>query len=265
MRISRLDIWLPLIAVLTANAPAVAGMAPADATALLAKTQALDKRCNILASDARQELQDFVARAEIALAEMQSVQVARAALAKGRASGKIGTCGPEQAKLVKDVLDEVRKGAGALAQAPAEVEASADPAVPTDQTRHFAAAIEPKVQVAATPKQEAAVLAVADDQPMLQKTKPKPAKKPQLTKLEEPKPANLRKPGKVPQKLSQYASVAQKYYIARRCNSMGAAAIQRLYGTVLWSHKQALASNPASAIKAMLRNVEAKAGSQRCS
>ena len=243
MRILPLVICFPLLAALGPFAPAVAGMAAADATALLAKTQALDKRCNILSSEARQELQDFVARAEIALAEMQSVQVARTALAKGRASGKIGDCGPEQANLVNQVLDEARKGAGASAQSPVAVEASADPAI--------------------TPKQEVAVLTTADEP--LKKPKPKPAKTPLLAKLDGQKPTTLQKPVKAPKKLSQYAGLAQKYYLARRCNTMGTAAIQRLYGTVLSSHRQAMASNSASSVKAMLRAVEAKAGSQSCS
>ncbi len=243
MRISSLYICLPLLAALGPFASAGAGMAPADATSLLAKTLALDKRCNILSADSRQELQDFVARAEIALAEMQSVQVARAALAKGRASGKVGDCGPEQARLVNEVLDEARKGAGASAQSPVEVEASADPAI--------------------TPKQEVAVLTTADEP--LKKPKPKPAKKPLLAKLDGQKPTMLQKPVKAPKKLSQYAGLAQKYYLARRCNTMGTAAIQRLYGTVLSSHRQAMASNSASSVKAMLRAVEAKAGSQSCS
>lgn len=262
MRISPLYICLPLFVALGPFAPALAGMAPADATALLAKTYVLDKRCNILSAADRQELQDFVARAEIALAEMQSVQVARAALAKGRASGKTGECGPEQAKLVNDVLNEARKGADTNVQAPVEVEASAEPA---DQTKQLATSSEPKVQVVASPKQDVAVLAAAENQPPLQKPKLKSTKKLQLAKVDAPKPAKIQKPVKAPQKLSQYASLAQKYYIARRCNTMGAAAIQRLYGTVLSSHKQAMASNSASAVKAMLRSVEAKAGGQNCS
>ncbi len=263
MRISPLYICLPLFAALGPFAPAVAGMAPADATALLAKTQALDKRCNYLSADDRQELQDFVARAEIALAEMQSVQVARAALAKGRASGKIGDCGAEQARLVQEVLDEARKGAGANARPPVAVEASADPAIPAEATKLTAAASEPDQQATATPKQEVAVLAAADEP--LQKPKSKLAKKPLPAKLDGLKSATLQKPVKASKKLSQYAGLAQKYYLARRCNTLGTAAIQRLYGTVLASHKQAITSNSASSVKAMLRAVEAKAGSQSCS
>ena len=222
---------------------------PAEATALLAKSQVIDKRCNILDADGRQELQDFTALAEIALAEMQSVQAARGALAKGRALGKAEVCSPEQTKLVTAILIEARKGAAPTRVAGITAEKSIQKPVP---------AIEPTPVVVseAVPEPKASP-----------KRASKPLKKALLVKtmaLVPSKSDKLEKPAKQPVKLSSYANLVEKYYLARRCNSVSPSALNKLYGSVLSNHKVAVANNSPAAVKAVLRSAEARAGSRRC-
>ena len=256
MRFRNILISLPLLLCATQlvkpfSMAEAAAMNAMEATGLLAKSQAIDVKCSILTKDQSQNLKDFVARAEISIAEKASVSVARKTIAAGRAEGKAALCDQSATKLVIDVLAAAT--AAAVAAPIADTTKSAEP-----QT--FVAA--PVVQ-----KSEPAVKAVAivEAQPVTKKAivtvKPrKPKAKPIAAKLE--KPVKLAKPVKG---LGSYAAVAEKYYIATRCGTMSASGISRLYKTVLSNHQQAMANNRPVAVRAMLRAAEARAGNKSCS
>jgi hypothetical protein len=249
MRLIPLLISLPvLVGLAQASQPVLAKtMDATDATMLLAKSHALDMKCNILGEGDGQQLSDYVARAEISLAEKVSVSAARKAIASGREAGKSAACDDASRKLVGDVL------------------AAAKTAVETP-------VIAEKPIVTAEPeKPETTALAVAEPAPqpapvVAKPKKPiiaaKPVKLAKPVKIEKTdKPA---KPVKVKSGLQGYAKVAETYYAAMKCGNMSRGQMSKLYKAVLASHQQAVANNSARDVRAMLRNAEARGGSKSC-
>jgi outer membrane biosynthesis protein TonB len=242
---------------------AICGMAQAlpasEVTAILAKSQALNARCGILNENDSQDLMDFLARAEILLAERESVGAAKAALSKGKAQGSSGACGSEESKFVNDVLAAAKAGSAAEdavqpaaeqpaaePQSPAQVEAS----TPSPEPEPEKPAKKPKVAEVkpAKKKTEAVALATEDKKP---KTKPAIL-------------ADAKQKKKTSPALSTYAGLAQKYYTELKCRNMSGPAVKRLYASVLSSHKKALADSGASAVRTTLRSAEARANASRC-
>jgi hypothetical protein len=255
MRLCYIVISLPLLLCATQitkpfSLAQAAAMDASVATGLLAKSAAIDVKCAVLAKDQSQNLKDFVARAEISLAEKASVTIARKTISAGRAEGKAARCDPAAVKLVNDVL----AAATAAAAAPiSDTTTSGEP-----QTLAAAPVLK---------KAEPAVKAVAivEPQPVAKSTvgvtkSANPKAKTVVAKVE--KPVKLIKPVKG---LGSYAAVAEKYYIATRCGTMSASDISRLYQTVLSNHQQAIANNRPVAVRAMLRAAEARAGNKSCS
>jgi outer membrane biosynthesis protein TonB len=246
MRIAHFMISLPLLIGLAQFAPPAIAQAlnPAEATTLLSKSHALNLKCNILGDADGQQLRDFVARAEISLAEKVSVAVARKAIASGRADAQTATCDDASRKMVGDVL----AAAKTAVETPVIAEKPAEPEKP-----------------------ETTALAVAEPAPAAPKVIAKPAKPISLIKPRTPpvqvKPTTTTKsvkPLKAKPGLQAYAQVAETYYAALKCRDLSRGKMQRLYKTVLASHQQALASNRPGDIKAMLRNAEARGGSRSC-
>jgi outer membrane biosynthesis protein TonB len=260
MRFRPLVISLPLVLWATQlmnpmSVAEAAGMDATQATALLAKSQAIDVKCSVLAKDKSQNLRDFVARAEISLAEKVSVAVARKTISGGRSEGKLVTCDAAAAKLVNDVL----------AAATVAVAAPIADATTIDKPKTVAATPTP-------PAPQAKVIAIVEAEPvqkpnktltLVKAPKPKvktaPVKAVQTAKSEKPVKSLKSVKG-----LGSYAAVAEKYYVAARCGSMSASEISRLYKTVLTNHQQALTSNRPRDVRAMLRAAETKAGNKSC-
>ena len=235
-----------------------------EATALLSQSFAINAKCHVLPDAERDELMDFLARAEIALAEQSSVKEARAAVAKGRTAGNASTCSTDDKQLVMTTLGFARHAqAGSQTQ-----EAGANPikTAPDRESLPVKAAsttVKPQAQADAQPV--TAAVAVAEP-PAEVKPKKVKTKKPQPVKaqvLPEVKKAPLKKRASS-SSLSRYANVAQKYYVELKCRSMSGAAVKRLYANVLANHRKALAENDPAAVKSMLRAAEARAGSARC-
>jgi hypothetical protein len=203
----------------------------------------------VLSTEQSQELKDYVARAEISLAEKASVAVARKSISDGRAQGKAAVCDANATKLVKDVL----AAANAATTVPVEDETEAAPMTAqkpeTKKTGDAVALVEP---------QQPAVKA-KPVQPSKRAEPVKPVKPEPVVKAEKPQ-----KPVKVKQSLGSYAAIAEKYYVARRCRNMSGAQIGKLYKTVLASHKQAMVQNKPGDVRAMLRAVENRADDKPC-
>jgi outer membrane biosynthesis protein TonB len=232
-----------------------------EVTAMLAKSQALDARCSILSETDRQDLMDFLARAEILLAERESVSAAKAALSKGKAQGANGACGPEETKFVNDVLAAAKAGSAnedAIQQA--EEPTPVEPQSPA-QIEAQKPVEQPKQVVVEKPVQKPKLV---EAKPV--KKKPETVAVTTVTKKAKTKPAILaeaKKQKKTPA-LSAYSGLAQRYYTELKCRNMSGSAVKRLYANVLSSHKKALADSGASAVRTTLRNAEAKANASRC-
>jgi outer membrane biosynthesis protein TonB len=242
---------------------AVCGVAQAlpasEVTAMLAKSQALNARCSILSENDSQDLMDFLARAEILLAERESVSAAKAALSKGKAQGASSACGPEETKFVNDVLSAAKTGSAgeepiqqveespaAKPQAPAQTQASTPTAEPDSEKP----VLKPKVAEAKPTKKKAETIALAAE-----------AKK---SKAGAAIQTDSKQKKKSSSALSTYAGLAQKYYTELKCRNMSGPAVKRLYASVLSSHKKALADSGASAVRTTLRSAEARANASRC-
>ena len=65
--------------------------------------------------------------------------------------------------------------------------------------------------------------------------------------------------------LNRYAELTQRYYIARRCNTMSYASITSLYKDVVSTHKNAISSFGVPAVRTVMNQSASKANASRCS
>ncbi len=214
-------ITLPLL-LGTMNLMAFAeAVSPEQATELLAKSQTIDSKCNFLNASDHGLLSNLVARAEIALASQQSVADASAALARGKAVGKVATCSETERAEVSSIL-----GAAQIAstQAPA--------ATPEPQGEPMVA---PTIVEKPIAKLGAAKLGI-------KKLKPNESSA-----------------------LISYASLTQRYYLQRRCGTMGSHAINALYQNVVATHQRTVLAFGKASTAAAMHRAEALAATQTCS
>ncbi len=260
MRLRKIAFTLPLLLCVSqfskpfSHAQAAA-MDATDATALLAKSHVIDVKCSVLTKEKSQELKDFVARAEISLAEKASVSIARKTIAGGRAAGKLTACDATASKLVRDVLAAANFAVAAAVEdtttsiKPQTI--SAKPAIVASRTQAKDIAV---AEPAVAPQAKKSVVLV----------KPPKSKAAALKIVESAKVAKSTKIVKPAKGLGSYAAVAEKYYVAARCGTMSSSEISRLYKTVLSNHKQALADNRPADVRAVLRSAESRAGGKSC-
>lgn len=83
---------------------------------LLAKSVVVDKKCNVLTVSERDELSNYVAKAEVAAAEKTTVSVTRSALSAGQSQGRAATCGVRASQEVKETLTAAREAINAAEQ-----------------------------------------------------------------------------------------------------------------------------------------------------
>jgi outer membrane biosynthesis protein TonB len=211
-----------------------------------------------LAKDQSQALRNFVAQAEISLAEKASVSKARNAIGQGRAAGKSAICDAAAQKLVNEVL----AAATAATAAPIEdTTISKAPEPPVVATKPVVAA----KPVVVPEKPVALAVATPAPAPKKQVAIIKPQKpKAKVATITQPKPVKPQKTVKPVKGLTGYASVAEKYYVALRCGSMSSSRINGLYETVLSNHRQAMANNRHRDVRNMLQAAERRAGSKSC-
>ena len=109
----RMLISLPIAALpLLASGPHVSAapaMRPSDAVRLLAESNTADARCHVLAPADHQQLADYVARAEVAAAQLDGVARTRSALAAGKASGTTMACNARTMIVVAATLSAARR------------------------------------------------------------------------------------------------------------------------------------------------------------
>lgn len=104
----------PLIFVGTGQANAAAqNIGPTGAVKLLAQSRSADAKCKHLTNKEHAELDDYVAKAEIAAATMESAQEAKSARKSGNVAGKTMACGNSSEELVRATLDAARRAMAA--------------------------------------------------------------------------------------------------------------------------------------------------------
>ncbi|MFT3671826.1 hypothetical protein [Aestuariivirga sp.] len=234
------------LAVVWGSASAQAeAIGPERAAEMLAHAWMVDNRCNVLSKTERDALTGFVARAELSLAQLRSVEAARKAIRTGRASGTSAACDPASAQVVRDTLRVAMSATAGMAPAPvAPLPAAAPPK--TEERKAVTKTAEPTAEVA--------MLAQATEPPPA-----KPAAKPPKVKAvdkADPKPASGAMAG--------YAVTAEAYYRELRCRNRSFPAVNALYAKVLRQHRQAVAAGGKAAVKALLKAAEARAARGAC-
>ena len=120
LKLSQFLITLPLLALPLAAISAKPVLAETvgleRALELLAKSVVVDNKCNVLTVSERDELSNYVAKAEVAAAEKTTVDVTRSALSAGQSQGRAETCGEEASQEVKETLTAAREAINAAEQ-----------------------------------------------------------------------------------------------------------------------------------------------------
>jgi hypothetical protein len=227
-----------VFAILASGANAQAEVIKADqAMVILAKSLAADSKCNFLSSVEHDELSNLVARAELSLAQKASVAVATTSLAQGKKAGQGSTCNADDRAEITEVLSAAKTAA---AQAPVNK-----------------AEEKPMAAVAQLPVTKAKEIMhpVTVEKPMA-------AKKLKLLAVANIKQPIVKKIQHV--KLQTYSTITAKYYLERRCGTMGAKAINALYQDVVSIHRSSLHTFGRGAVAAAMHRAEAQARSQSC-
>jgi hypothetical protein len=134
LKFSRFLITLPLLALPFAAVGAKPVLAETvgleRALELLAKSVVVDNKCNVLTVFERDELSNYVAKAEVAAAEKTTVDVTRSALSAGQNQGRAETCGDEASQEVKATLIAAREAINAAEQGDSSAETTRTVAAP---------------------------------------------------------------------------------------------------------------------------------------
>jgi hypothetical protein len=285
--------------------PALAApFGPEEATELLARTLSADVKCKVLNKAENDQLQSFVAQAEVALAEQSGVPKTKATLDRGKAAGAKVACDATTAKAVRGVLFTARD---ALASSS---DLRKDEDVAQNENEEEAVTAEPLVKKPIEQK-PVARLAKADPEkakpelaPVTAKAAAKPATKPAVAMVKKPQPnkpadtkiavkpvgkkipvkkiegdatvetASVKKPvadktaAKKPATgpaLVAYAKLAEAYFVELKCRKMAPREIQAFYGKVMQNHRTAVAAHGGSIVSSTVRGAQARANGKSCS
>jgi hypothetical protein len=264
------------VALIALAVPSLASNTPAgDAMQALAKSMAIDGKCNFLSRADHDKLSIFLARAELSLAQKESVTAAKSALAAGRSAAAGTTCAETDRADITSIYEGAKMASVRKPVLPAPAVSPAEP-VPEPQV---AAAPPVKVEVPVAIAEPASV-AEAEPQPkvvaMVEPVKPpvmmKPAplakvKKVAIMAVVAPKLVKksvVVKPAKLAG-LATYASLTQKYYVERRCHTMTFKAVSALYADVVNLHKNSLKNFGRGPVAAAMHSAEADAKAKSCS
>jgi hypothetical protein len=114
----------------------------------------------------------------------------------------------------------------------------------------------------------AAAKAAVSAAPVVVAAKPKPAMVRSTIILAQPKnsiPQAKPMALKPVSGLAQYATITERYYLARRCGNMSSRAITDFYQTVVSTHKQVLSSFGRRAVAGIMHESQSRAGTKSCS
>ena len=132
LRLTKFLITLPLLTLplsgIASKLEAEEVMGQMDALRLLAKSRAADSKCKVLAAGDSDELNSYVARAEVA-ATRYSVSEVQSTISVGRALGSTATCSDATTGEINATLAAARQAMAAVQQAKTNV-AAEDQTVP---------------------------------------------------------------------------------------------------------------------------------------
>ncbi len=227
---------------------AFAETSPAEQAAqMLARVQSVDVHCNYLNASDKDELSKLVARAELALANRESVEATTATMQRGHAEGSAAACSANEKEALNMILGAARAAAGKSI-----VETKAGTTAATPQAQPDAAAV-PVVQVKSQPP-------VMPVQPP-----PKPPAPAKVAAAPAPKTRQIQTL-KVPSgSMGEYARLTQAYFRARRCGGQDPHQVGQMYQNIVAFHSQLMRNHTTHEVAGVLQSSEAKAWSVNCS
>lgn len=120
LRLTKFFITLPLLSLplwgLAAKSHAEEAMGQMDALRLLAKSRAADSKCKVLSAGDSDELNSYVARAEVAAAARHSVSEIQSTISLGRTLGSTATCSDKTSGEIGATLSAARQAMAAIRQ-----------------------------------------------------------------------------------------------------------------------------------------------------
>jgi hypothetical protein len=244
-----------VVALCTTPVANAAALTAEQSTELLARTVAANEKCNVLDSSEAAELVGLMGRSASTLASAKDQDTAAAAVAKGHNIGSTVTCDATTAQAVAGVLKSARMAATVPAPAkPADVVkvAAVTPTALAKKMQPVA-----KVEVDQPPvRPQRAVARQEKQKPQAKKSVPRKSK---TATLKTPKTTN--RPNA---QLASYGGLAERYYLERRCRTLGSASIAGMYQRVLSAHRATLRTNGVAATARILRAAESRASRLRC-
>ncbi len=148
-KFSQLLITLPVLALpfaALATKPALAETVGIErALELLAKSAVVDNKCNVLTVSERDELSNYVAKAEVAAVEKTTLDVTRSALSAGKKQGQAASCGTDASNEVRQTLVAAREAINAAEQvegATVEPAVASQTAIPESSLSNYGRIIE---------------------------------------------------------------------------------------------------------------------------
>lgn len=145
LRFSKFLITLPLVALplsgFAGNAAAEA-VTQLDALRLLAQSHAADRKCKTLPAAEADELNSYLARAEVAAASRNSVSEVRSTIALGKSLGDTASCTAATNDEIGATLTAARQAIAAATRPPAASESAGEEAVAGPAPRRAAAVPE---------------------------------------------------------------------------------------------------------------------------
>ena len=112
--VSRLTLLLVPILLALPNSSRAETIAAEQAAQLLARSSALETKCKFLTSSQHEELNGFVAKAEVAMVAKTSVAQANLIMQKGRAAAKQAACSDAEKADIADILNAARQATSTM-------------------------------------------------------------------------------------------------------------------------------------------------------
>jgi hypothetical protein len=273
---------------------------PEEATELLAKTLGADVKCKVLSTAENDQLQSFVAQAEVALAEQSGVPKTKSTLDRGKAAGAKVACDATTAKAVRGVLVTARDALASssdLRKAEVAQKENEEDTITAEPIVEKTVEKKPVVKVAKAGTEKAkpatdpalvtakpaakAKVVVAEKRETIKPADTKIAAKPAEKRIPVKKiqddatveTASVKKPvadkaaAKKPATgpaLVAYSKLAEAYFVELKCRNMSNADVQAFYGKVMQNHRTAVATHGGPVVSSTLRSAQARANGKSC-
>ncbi|MBG1231823.1 hypothetical protein [Aestuariivirga litoralis] len=211
------------------------------AAEMLARAGAVDGKCHYLKGADRDALSGLVARAELALAQQESVEATKATMQRGRAAGNAAPCTSAEKENVQGVLGAARQSADA------------------SDAKATAKAESPAQQKAANTREPIIHQRDASAWNTQQPSQPVNKKKPIIRQTQNDAPRGM---GSSDPRLSRYSMMTETYFRSLRCRR--GPDLGDLYQDIRVTHDQLMQSHEPGELSFVIRRAKMRAAGRGC-